>query len=130
MLVKVINIIFALLFSIAAGLQYNDPDPYIWIPLYAVPAILCILAAAYRFYPRLYITVIILAGMYAAYFFFVHDGVLDWIQQHNADDIAQTMKAATPWIERTREFFGLLVIILSQLLNYYFAERRKKIIAL
>jgi Transmembrane family 220, helix len=26
------------LFLICMGLQYNDPDPQIWVPLYAVPA--------------------------------------------------------------------------------------------
>lgn len=29
------------LFIVAALLQYNDPDPYFWAPLYGVPAYLC-----------------------------------------------------------------------------------------
>jgi hypothetical protein len=40
-------------------------------------------------------------------YFFGRDGVWDWMNKHNAEDIAATMKAEKPWIEETREFFGL-----------------------
>ena len=34
MLLRLFAIIMALVFLVFAGLQYNDPDPYIWIPIY------------------------------------------------------------------------------------------------
>jgi len=40
------------------------------------------------------------------------------------------MKATKPWIEQTREFFGLLIIIIALLLNYYFSRTRKEVISL
>ncbi|XP_062509870.1 transmembrane protein 220-like [Corticium candelabrum] len=38
---RVINSVAALYFAIAAYVQMNDPDPILWIPLYAVPSLLC-----------------------------------------------------------------------------------------
>ena len=33
---KYIALIFTIIFLLFAGLQYNDPDPLLWIPLYLV----------------------------------------------------------------------------------------------
>jgi len=121
---KVFNLIFCLLFAFSAGLQYNDPDPYLWIPIYLYGTILCWLAFSNKFYPRAYLAGIFLYLGYAAYLFFTNDGVMDWITKHNAEDIAATMKAEKPWIEDTREFFGLIILIVVLLINYFYARKR------
>src|SRR5688572_9960941 len=121
---KIFNILFGLLFLISAGLQYNDPDPYIWIPIYLYATILCWLAAANRFYPAACLFGIIVYAGYAGYLFFTEDGVLDWIQKHNAENIAGSMRATTPWIEDTREFFGLVILIIVFLINYFYSKKR------
>lgn len=128
MLIKTINIIFALLFLVAAALQYNDPDPYLWMPIYLFSAVLCALAAGKKFYPRAYIAGIVFYSVYAAYLFFANEGVLDWIQQHQSEDIATSMKATKPWIEQSREFFGLIILIIALLLNYYFSRKHRIIV--
>ena len=122
---KIINIIFCVIFIIFAGLQYKDPDPYVWIPIYLYAAILCALAAKNKFYPLAYWLGIVVYGLYAAYEFFGKDGVLDWIQKHNAENIATTMKAETPWIEETREFFGLIILIVILLINYFYSRKKR-----
>jgi len=122
---KIFNILFCILFLISAGLQYNDPDPYIWIPIYLYGAILCWLAFRGKYYPKAYLAGIIIFAGYALYFFFTENGVLDWIQKHNAENIAATMKASTPWIEETREFFGLLILIIVLLVNLVYAKRKR-----
>ena len=38
----------AAVFSLAAALQYNDPDPLIWVLIYLVAATICVLAFADR----------------------------------------------------------------------------------
>lgn len=122
---KIFNLVFCILFIICAGLQYNDPDPYIWIPIYLYGAIFCWLAFRNKFYPAAYTFGIIVFAAYASYFFFTKDGVLDWIQKHNAENIAATMKASTPWIEDTREFFGLVILIIVLAINYFYAKRKR-----
>lgn len=124
MLMKIVNIFFCIVFLIFAGLQYNDPDPYLWIPIYLYAAILCALAVKNKFYPIAYWIGIIAYGLYALYEFFGKDGVFEWMQKHHAENIAHTMKAETPWIEETREFFGLIILIAVLLLNYFYSRNR------
>ena len=123
---KVFNLIFCFLFVISAGLQYNDPDPYVWIPIYMYGAVLCWLAFKNKFYPLAYIAGILVFLAYAIYLFFTKDGVLDWITKHHAEDIAATMKAETPWVEDAREFFGLLILIIVLLINYFYSKKKNK----
>ena len=120
---KIFNLIFCVLFILFAALQYNDPDPYIWIPLYLFAAILCWLAFRKRFYPRLYLVGITIYALYAAYLFFSKDGMLDWIREHDSENIANEMKATKPWIEATREVLGLVIMIVVLLVNYWYARR-------
>ena len=121
---KVFNLLFCLLFILSAALQYNDPDPYIWMPIYLYGAVLCWLAFRNKFYPRAYLTGIIIYAVYAAGLFFWKNGVLDWINKHNAEDIAATMKAEKPWIEETREFFGLVILIVVLAIDYFYAKKK------
>jgi hypothetical protein len=52
------------------------------------------------------------------------DGVLDWFSKHNVENIAQTMESDKPWIEETREFFGLVILIVVLLINYIYARKK------
>ena len=121
---KVFNFMFCLLFVFSAALQYNDPDPYLWIPIYMYGAILCWLAFRNKYYPKAYLIGIFVYLGYAIFLFFTKDGVWDWITKHDAEDIAATMKAEKPWIEDTREFFGLLILIVVLLINYIKARKK------
>lgn len=115
---KSLNIFFCVLFIIFAGLQYNDPDPYIWIPIYLYTSVLCFLASKKRIVPVAYTIALTVFSIYAVYLFFDKTGVIDWATAHQAENIAQTMKATKPWIEETREFFGLLILIIVLAVNY------------
>src|SRR5687767_630973 len=121
---KIFNLIFCLLFVFSAALQYNDPDPYIWMPIYMFGAVLCWLAFRNKYYPKAYLIGIFIYLGYAIYLFFAKDGVLDWINEHGAENIAATMKAEKPWIEETREFFGLVILIVVLAVNYFYARRK------
>lgn len=121
---KAFSIIFFIVFIIFAGLQYNDPDPYIWMPIYLYGAVLCYLAARKKYYPKAYTLGIALYLIYAVYLFFDKTGVIDWAKDHEAENIVQTMKATKPWIEETREFFGLLILIAVLLINFFYSKRK------
>jgi len=38
---KILLWFFVVMFIGFAALQYNDPDPYVWIPTYLIPSFLC-----------------------------------------------------------------------------------------
>ena len=124
---KIFNLLFCILFLIFAGLQYNDPDPYIWIPIYLYAAICCWMAARNQFFPKAYLFGILVYTAYALYLVFTDDGVLDWVEKHNTENIAGSMKATTPWIEDTREFFGLVILIVVLGMNWLYARKRKRL---
>jgi hypothetical protein len=126
MALRIFNYLFAFLFLVSAALQYNDPDPWLWIPIYLAGAVLCFLAARGKFFRKAYLAGIVLFGIYALYLLFTQDGVLDWINEHDSENIAQTMKATKPWIEDTREFFGLIILIGALLVNYFAARKHSQ----
>ena len=123
---KIFNGFFIIIFIIFAGLQYNDPDPYIWMPIYLYAALLCWLSIRKKFFPPAYWAGFIIYGAYAVYKVFDKNGLLDWITKHNAQNIAGTMKAETPWVEETREFFGLVIVITVLTINYVYLSRSKR----
>lgn len=122
---KIFNLAFSILFLIFAALQYNDPDPYLWMPIYLYAAVLCWLAFRNKYYPKLMLVGIAVYAVYGIYLFFTDDGVIDWMSKHNAENIARQMKASTPWIEDTREFFGLCLLSFVLLIDFLYAKRKK-----
>lgn len=121
---KIFNLIFCILFVVCAGLQYNDPDPWLWIPIYLFGAVLCWFAFKGEYYGGGILAGIAAYTIYAVYLFFTDNGVVDWATKHNAEDIAASMKATKPWIEDAREFFGLCILIVVLLIDYIYAKRR------
>ena len=120
---RVFNWFFIVVFIVFAALQYNDPDPYVWIPIYGYGAVLCFLAFRRKYYPSAYLLGVIVYAAYAGYKLFEPEGAWDWVIKHHAQNIADTMKATTPWVEETREFFGLLIVIAVLLIDYFYARR-------
>jgi hypothetical protein len=115
---KLFNYLFVFIFISFAVVQYNDPDPYLWVPIYLFPAALCFLAAREKFYRNAYIGSFIFFSLYAVYKLLDQNGVIDWLRFHDAANIAATMKAEQPWIEESREFFGLVIILIVLFINY------------
>lgn len=124
---KIFNIICIILFILFAAVQYNDPDPYIWVPIYLFAAWLCFQSIRLRYNRILYIIALVLYGLYALYLLFDKSGVIDWITEHNSENIVQSMKATKPWIEETREFFGLIIVICVLMINMNWLSLKKKI---
>jgi len=124
---KFFNIFFCIVFILFAAVQYNDPDPYIWMPIYLYAAILCWLAFRNKYFPGSYLLGIAVYAAYAIYKFFDQNGVWDWMTKHHATNIAGTMKAEQPWIEETREFFGLVILIVVLLIDYLHAKRKARV---
>ena len=123
---KALNIFFIILFVLSAALQYNDPDPYVWIPLYLYGAFLCYKSLRREYNPTLFIIGLAVYGVYALYLLLDKNGVISWATEHGAENIAQGMKATKPWIEETREFFGLLLLVGALVINMVWLGRNRR----
>ncbi|MDF2437763.1 MAG: hypothetical protein K0Q95_2139 [Bacteroidota bacterium] len=126
---KTFNVIFVVLFIIFAALQYNDPDPYIWIPIYLYAALLSYFAIQKRYNPSLYLAGFVIYLSYSVYLMVDKTGVLSWMFEHDSENIAQSMHAEKPWIEETREFFGLVIVLGVLLANTIWLYWRKNAIS-
>ena len=102
---KIIDYIIIILFLLFGLAQYNDPDFYIWVPVYAVVALIGILKMTNRPYRMLTWIALLVIGAWALSYI---PNIVDWIED-GMPNIAGSMKAESPFIEFTREFFGLIL---------------------
>lgn len=114
---KTFNTVFAFLFFSFALLQYNDPDPYLWIPIYLISSAICLMNVRGKFRAVFHYGTIVFCLVYALVLFFDKNGVISWYTDHDRENLVQSMKAAKPWIEETREFGGLLIITIVMVIN-------------
>jgi len=99
--------VIALLFFIFAAVQYNDPDAWIWVPIYIMVSVVAIL------FDRGWRNRNVMLGICTLYFvgmcFYIPD-VMHWVRD-GAPTITGSMKAESPFIEFVREFFGLAICL-------------------
>lgn len=122
---KVFNYTMSVLFLLFALLQINDPDPYLWIPIYGYAALMSFLNARLKYDAFANYALIIFCVLYGVKLLWSNDGVISWYQQHDAENLVQSMKATKPWIENTREFGGLLIIMISVIPNIFFQQKSR-----
>lgn len=119
---RILNFILAVMFLIFAFVQINDPDPVLWILIYGVMAVMCVMAI-FEFYPaKVTLGLLVVIILYS---FTYVPGVMEWLQKDNKallfDDIA---KMQYPYIEQAREFLGLMIC--AGVLIFHLARAKKK----
>jgi hypothetical protein len=119
MLLIFVNVLFFVAFLGFAYVNLNDPDAWLWVSIYLAATICCGLVAIKKYYPEVYLALSAFYIIYAIIIFFSKDGVLDWVVKYKRPSIVETMQAEKPYIEKTREFFGLLIITAALLIDYF-----------
>lgn len=97
---RILCIGLSLMFDAFAVLQYNDPDPQVWMPIYFGMAALC-LWSAFGALPRLIPAVVVVAALVGAY--------LLWPETYQG--LSGKMDSR-PGVELARESLGLLICAL------------------
>ncbi len=118
----ILNGFFCLAFAGFAYVNLNDKDSWLWVPIYMVASICCGLAVFGIYLPWVYLLATGFYLVYAGVLFFAKDGVRDWVTKYNKPSIVESMQATKPYIEKTREFFGLLIISGALVMNYFIAS--------
>ena len=115
--------LLALMFLAFTVVQFNDPDPLLWIAIYGAMMVLCAFAAFNQYYFKV---MLVLAGGYLIYMIILFPGLLDWLHSSDRsllfDDIA---KMQYPFIEESREFLGLLICEMVLIVYILLIARRK-----
>lgn len=117
---KITALILSLLFILFAGVQYNDPDSWVWALIYGNMAILCFMAFLGKFYKWWSVLSLI---VYMVYFFYLTPAIIAFISEDFQENLRSGMTFEKEYIERTREAGGLLICILA-LTFLHFSSRR------
>lgn len=116
---RYLHLLVALVFLLFAYWQLNDPDWPFWVAMYGSVSVI---AAWWAFGrpPRLLVYAALIVSV--LWMGSLVPDLIDWIND-GAPTIAGQMKAESPHIELTREFFGLLICSLT-LAGYAFSVSR------
>lgn len=101
LLLKLLGLLFGLIYLLFAVLQYNDPDPAVWMLVYGTAALACFMAAANKITPAL---LWLAATLYAISAIFVWPEHFEGVQIGGGN---------IQNIEEAREALGLLLCTLS-----------------
>ena len=113
---KTLSAIFALLFILFAALQYNDPDPQVWVPIYGFAAMACIMAFARVGQPWFFWLMALIYGGAAIY---------QWPPAFEGF-LLNEVGMKTINIELARESGGLLMCAIAMGLMGWLVSRDKK----
>lgn len=102
---KIIYWLLSAVFLFFAVVQYNDPDPLLWMLLYGGIAVHFALAALGKLYrPAVWFWLGAALGWAIA----LGPEFVHWLRM-GMPSIVESMKAETPWVELAREFLGLIL---------------------
>ena len=99
--------LWIILFGLFSYWQFNDPDPEIWVSLYAVAMIFCYLGIR-EIFPKIPLTLLTIVCLCGAIYFYPGEFV-SWINQEVEQ---KDLSMKTPQMEEARETFGLLIVAL------------------
>ena len=121
MTLKVLTGFLSLMFLVFAIVQYNDPDPGLWILVYGAMFLACAASVFDRYSSPLMIGMV---GGYLVLSALHVEGMLAWLNSsHRKEIFDDVAKMQYPYIEEAREFLGLLICLL--VLQYLFYRERQ-----
>ncbi len=118
MIHRVISLVLGLLFAGFAFVQFNDPDPVVWVGLYGFVSLVNFMAI-FRFFPKRSIILgLIIFGSGSIY---LSPSLFEWIA--SGDSLITGMSPDRMYVEESREMLGLLMA-LGTLVYQYFEARK------
>lgn len=118
---KILNSLLFVLFAVFAIVQINDPDPLVWVVLYALVAVVSLLAN-FVIIPRRLVHALFIGYLLFASYHFLY--FIDYLQIENKNELFGEMVYEKPYLEGTREFLGLLLAAVALLTQF----KKKKFI--
>ena len=123
MAIRIVNIALTLLFVLAMGVQFNDPDPVLWVVIYGCVALISGLAV----FAKLYIPLIIIAfAVCLGGSLYLMPSVFELFLNHDPGELISGMSPDRPYVEETRESLGLLIAAAALAYFYVLAKRVRR----
>ena len=120
---KIFSYLFTVIFILFSLVQFNDPDPWLWIPIYLFSAYTSYCSTKNYYNPML---LMILATFYliSAIALFPFGSMGSWIQ---AEEVAKSFEMKMPFIEEARESLGLFICFGVNLLFMFIGFKKAKL---
>ena len=122
MIIKAIKYLFAALFILGAIVQLNDPDPFAWLTIYVVAAVMCIRSV---FTPKSFLPPLIVGIFSLIWCLALAPAVVGNIP---FADMFGAWEMKNVGIEKSREMYGLLFIAAAMFLLAVTGYRASKAI--
>lgn len=121
MILKICNAVFAIAFLLATLVQYNDPDPYLWMPTYLTAFACCVAFALGKLDPRVATLVACIACVWLL-------TLVPTVVSHPPAlaDVFGDVKMYAPGVEEAREAGGLGLIAAWLFTLARAAERQRR----
>jgi archaellum biogenesis protein FlaJ (TadC family) len=107
-LIKAIHGLFGITLLAFAALQFNDPDPLIWVSFYVICALIPLLLIANKFYRPMFWFAIVICSVEL---FNSAPGAYQYYLHMTEEPLMQSMNPQKPYIEECREFLGVLITL-------------------
>jgi hypothetical protein len=101
---KVADGVFLLLFALSVVVQYNDPDPYVWMAIYGAAAVACFLSLRSRLPRWLPMVIALFAILWATSILPRVLGKVPFLDMFAAWEMKDV------GIEESREMYGLFIV--------------------
>ncbi len=112
---NILSGILTFLFGLFAYFQFNDPDPVLWVTIYGAVFLISLLRWINVYYSRRVIWILIL--LLIIYSTVYIPSILEWLIQPNKEELFGEMYKDKPYIEESREFFGLVIAVVGLVLH-------------
>lgn len=119
---RITNFILSFMFLLFAVVQYNDPDPLIWISIYMYAAILCFLAGTGRYYKSFILAGVVVSFVWALT---LAASILVAVKNYGTESIVSLSMVKNNEVEEAREALGLVIVSIV-LFWKYFEKHTKK----
>jgi len=119
--IKIFQLVTFIILLLMVVVQFNDPDPLFWIAFYGA----CALVPVFSFLKlnnKFLFYACLLFGAIALFISF--EGALEYTQHYKDESILQSMSADKPYLEETREFFGVLIALLLISVHQFIVSRQ------
>ncbi|MFN6945236.1 MAG: transmembrane 220 family protein [Cytophagaceae bacterium] len=117
---KYASLFLCILFFGFVAVQYNDPDPYVWMPIYGFASVMCWLSFKGKYHTPILLTSAVLYFLGGLYHF--PSDIMQYIQ---AELSQKSMAMNVLGVEEAREAFGLMIAGIAMLFLYVLARKKK-----
>ena len=119
---KILSILLCLIFVLFAFVQINDPDPWIWIPIYLFSAYTEFCSSRNYFNPML-LMMLATGYLLGALFLFPFENMAEWI---HTEEQAKSLEMKMPFVEEARESLGLFICFVTNTIFMFIGFKKAK----